>query len=60
MTESHSQIKKVEELIEGTLIKNQRDIEMALIKPLSPEYPFSTNGIYFLIGKVGASTLFWI
>ena len=43
-----SQIKKVED----SLRKNQRDIEMALIKPLSPEYPFSSNGIYFLIGKM--------
>lgn len=46
-----SQIKKV---------KDQRDIEMALIKPLSPEYPFSSNGIYFLIGKIGAGKSFWI
>ena len=53
-------IKKVEELIEDSLRKNQRDIEMALIKPLSPEYPFSTNGIYFLIGKMGAGKSFWI
>ena len=60
MTESHSQIKKVEELIEESLRKNQHDIEMALIKPLCPEYPFSTNGIYFLIGKMGAGKSFWI
>ena len=33
---------------------------MALIKPLAPEYPFSTNGIYFLIGKMGAGKSFWI
>lgn len=55
-----SEIKKVEELIEDSLRKNQRDIEMALIKPLAPEYPFSTNGIYFLIGKMGAGKSFWI
>lgn len=55
-----SQIKKVEDLIQDTLRKNQRDIEMALIRPLSPEYPFSTNGIYFLIGKMGAGKSFWI
>ena len=53
-------IKKVEELIEDTLRKNQRDVEMALIRPLSPEYPFSSNGIYFLIGKMGAGKSFWI
>lgn len=55
-----TQIKKVEDLIEDTLRKNQRDIEMALIKPLAPEYPFSSNGIYFLIGKMGAGKSFWI
>lgn len=55
-----SQIKKVEDLIQDTLRKNQRDIEMALIRPLAPEYPFSTNGIYFLIGKMGAGKSFWI
>ncbi|KAK8892739.1 hypothetical protein M9Y10_029980 [Tritrichomonas musculus] len=60
MTESHSQIKKDEELIEGTLRKNQRDIQMTLINSLSPEYPFSTNGIYFLIGKMDAGKSFWI
>ena len=55
-----SVIKNVEEMIQDTLRKNQRDIEMALIRPLSPEYPFSTNGIYFLIGKMGAGKSFWI
>ena len=55
-----AEIKKVEDLIQESLRKNQRDIEMALIKPLSPEYPFSTNGIYFLIGKMGAGKSFWI
>ena len=53
-------IREVEELIKETLRKNQRDIEMALIKPLTPSYPFSTNGIYFLIGKMGAGKSFFI
>ena len=55
-----SVITKVTELIQESLRKNQRDIEMALIRPLAPEYPFSTNGIYFLIGKMGAGKSFWI
>ena len=55
-----STIKQVEALIKQTLQKNQRDIEMALIKPLSPEYPFSSNGIYFLIGKMGAGKSYFI
>ena len=53
-------IKQVEKTIKETLLKNQRDIKMALIKPLSPEYPFSSNGIYFLIGKMGAGKSFFI
>ena len=53
-------IKQVEDSIKTTLQKNQRDIEMALIKPLSPEYPFSSNGIYFLIGKMGAGKSYFI
>ena len=53
-------IKQVEKTIKETLRNNQRDIEMALIKPLSPEYPFSSNGIYFLIGKMGAGKSFFI
>lgn len=55
-----STIKQVESLIKQTLEKNQRDIEMALIKPLSPYYPFSSNGIYFLIGKMGAGKSYFI
>ncbi len=53
-------IKKVEELINETIRKSQKEIEGALIKPLSEEYPFSTNGIYFLIGRPGAGKSFWI
>ena len=53
-------IKKVETLINESIRKNKREIEGALIKPLSSDYPFSTNGIYFLIGKPGAGKSFWI
>lgn len=53
-------INKVETLIKETLRKNMKEIDGALIKPLSPDYPFSTNGIYFLIGKPGAGKSFWI
>ena len=60
MRSSSERIHKVEELIQDSLRKNQREIEMALIKPLSSEYPFSSNGIYFLIGKMGAGKSFWI
>ena len=53
-------VKNVEKLILETLHKNQREIEGALIKPLSDNYPFSTNGIYFLIGRPGSGKSFWI
>lgn len=59
MSSNHT-IKQVESIIKEALKKNQRDIEMALIRPLSPEYPFSTNGVYFLIGKMGAGKSFFI
>ena len=53
-------INDVEKLINETLNKNMRDIEGALIKPLSDDYPFSSNGIYFLIGRPGAGNSYWI
>ena len=53
-------IKQVESLIKTTLKKNEKEIEGALIKPLSPDYPFSTNGIYFLIGKQGSGKTYWL
>lgn len=53
-------ISKVQELIKESLRKNQKEIEGALIKPLSKDYPFSSNGIYFLIGKPGSGKSFFI
>ena len=53
-------INQVKNEINKAIKKNQRDIEMALIKPLSPDYPFSTNGIYFLIGRPGSGKSYWI
>ena len=52
--------KEVEALIQKTMKKNQKEIESALMKPLHPSYPFSTNGIYFLIGKPGAGKSYWL
>ena len=53
-------INQVKNEINKAIKKNQRDIEMALIKPLSPDYPFSTNGIIFLIGRPGSGKSYWI
>ena len=33
---------------------------MCLIRPLIDIYPFSTNGVYFLIGKMRSGKSFWI
>ena len=52
MTENIS--KEVSKLMNEALKKNAKEIEGALIKPLSDEYPFSTNGVYFFIGKMGS------
>ena len=40
--------------MKNALKRNEKEIEGALIKPLSEEYPFSTNGVYFFIGKMGS------
>ena len=46
--------KTVQEIMKNALKRNEKEIEGALIKPLSEEYPFSTNGVYFFIGKMGS------
>ena len=51
---------EVEALIKETLKKNKKELDMALIRPLHPSYPFSTNGVVFLIGKMGSGKSFWI
>lgn len=60
MSNTKQIIKKCETLINETMKKNQKEIEGALIKPLSPDYPFSTNGIIFLIGRPGSGKSYWI
>ena len=60
MTKYKEVKKEVESIIRKTMKKNQKEIEAALIKPLHPSYPFSTNGIYFLIGRPGSGKTYWI
>ena len=60
MSNTKQIIRKCETLINETMKKNQKEIEGALIKPLSPDYPFSTNGIIFLIGRPGSGKSYWI
>ena len=52
--------KEVDELINKTLKKNRKELDMCLIRPLTDTYPFSTNGVYYLIGKMGSGKSFWI
>ena len=53
-------IGEVEKIIKDSLRKSEKELRDALIRPLSPEYPFSTNGVYFLIGKMGSGKSYMI
>lgn len=44
----------VDEMINKIVKKNSNELNMALIKPLSDEYKFSTNGFYIFCGKMGS------
>ena len=45
---------KVEAIMNEAITKNKKELDSALIKPISDDYYFSTNGIYFLLGKMGS------
>ena len=45
---------EVNELLEKVRKKNSKELSMALIKPLTKDYPFCTNGIYLFSGSMGA------
>jgi hypothetical protein len=53
-------VKKVEDLMKRALSANKSDIDEALIKPISEEWPFSTNGVYFFVGKMGSGKSYYI
>ena len=46
--------KEVDRILDKTRKKNAKELNMALIKPLTSDYPFSTNGIYLFCGKMGS------
>jgi hypothetical protein len=52
--------KKVEELMKKALKKNNKEISEALIKPISKQWLFSSNGVYFFIGKMGSGKSYYI
>ena len=45
---------EVDEILEKVRKKNSKELSMALIKPMTKEYPFATNGIYLFSGSMGA------
>ena len=49
---------EVEEIIQSTLKKNKTELDMALIKPISPDYHFCSNGLYLFIGRMGTGKTF--
>lgn len=43
----------VKNLMTKILNKNKKELDMALIKPISEDYPWSSNGIYIFFGRAG-------
>ena len=43
---------EVDDVINKIVKKNSAELNMALIRPLSDEYKFSTNGFYIFCGKM--------
>ncbi len=52
--------KAVDDVIAKELRKNARSLNAATIKPISDEWQFSTNGVYFLCGKMGSGKTYTI
>lgn len=44
----------VNNIIRSVVKRNSAELDMALIKPLSNDYMFSTNGLYIFCGKMGS------
>jgi len=51
---------KVDSIIDKQLRKAAQELSYATIEPMSPEWPFSTNGIYFFCGKMGSGKTYTI
>lgn len=52
--------RSVDRVIERQLRKNEEELSYALIEPLSPNWLFSTNGVYFFCGKMGSGKTYTI
>ena len=44
----------VDNILDTQAKANRTDLNNALIIPFSVDYPFSTNGVYFYVGKMGS------
>lgn len=53
-------IRKVDSIMKRETKKNKRELEMASIKPLSKDWLFSTNGVYFFCSKMGGGKTYMI
>ena len=51
---THQIEQEVDEILEKVRKKNNKELSYALIKPLSKDYPFCSNGIYLFSGSMGA------
>lgn len=52
--------KEVDSIMTKQIKKNEQVINNSKIEPLDNNYQFSTNGVYFLCGKMGGGKTYWI
>jgi hypothetical protein len=54
-------INAVANKVEALLKNATKNIdENSLIKPIAPNYPFSSNGVYFFVGRMGTGKTYEI
>ena len=56
----HKTEKQVDDVINHVLTKNKDELNTALIEPIHKDWPFSSNGLYLLIGKPGSGKSFML
>ena len=50
----------VDDLIEHDIKRHKKLLNGALIKPISKDYPFASNGLYFFCGKMGTGKTYQV
>ena len=50
----------VDDLIEQDIKKHKKLLNGSLIKPISEDYPFASNGLYFFCGKMGTGKTYQV